>query len=317
MEIPSQLLVKIQHTSKRDASPAVSALVNEIMLRHGDSVQGILFYGSCLRTGDDLEGMVDLYVLVDDYRSVYRRTTQAALNKLLPPNVFYLELPFNGHVLRSKYAVLSLTDLLRGTSMSWFHSYLWGRFCQPTALLYTRDDQVTLRVNTALAQAVITFMRRVLPRIQSEFSTRELWATGLGLSYRAELRAERPDKLVRLYEAAGDYYEEITPIALDAVPHPTEVIANNGCIRYRACISTQMRFFSRITWGVRRLQGKILSVLRLLKGMTTFDGGVDYILWKIQRHTGVSVDVDARLRRHPLLAMWVLSWRLYRRGGFR
>ena len=317
MEIPSQLLAKIQQVSKRDASPAVSALINEIMLRHGDSVRGILFYGSCLRSGDDLEGLVDLYVLVDEYRSVYRRTIPAVLNKLLPPNVFYLELPFNGHVVRSKYAVLSLTDLLKGSSMSWFHSYLWGRFCQPTALLYTRDDRVTARVHKALAQAVITFMRRVLPRIQSEFSARELWCKGLEFSYRAELRAERPDKVVHLYEAAGDYYEEITPMALDAVPYFSDIINHEGCVYYRTRISKRIRLASRLTWGVRCLLGKMLSVLRLLKGMTTFEGGVDYILWKIQRHSGIAVDVDARLRRHPLLAMWVLSWRLYRQGGFR
>ncbi len=51
--------------------------------------------------------------------------------------------------------------------------------------------------------------------------------------------------------------------------------------------------------------------------MATFEGGVDYILWKIERHSGVTVDIEPRLRRHPLLAMWILAWRLYRRGGFR
>jgi len=45
--------------------------------------------------------------------------------------------------------------------------------------------------------------------------------------------------------------------------------------------------------------------------------GVNYILWKIERRWGVTVDVELRLKRRPLLAMWVLPWRLYRRGGFR
>jgi hypothetical protein len=58
-------------------------------------------------------------------------------------------------------------------------------------------------------------------------------------------------------------------------------------------------------------------MLRLLKGMLTFEGGVDYILWKIRRHSGVAVDAPPRLRRHPILAAGVLAWRIYRRGGFR
>jgi hypothetical protein len=55
----------------------------------------------------------------------------------------------------------------------------------------------------------------------------------------------------------------------------------------------------------------------LLKATLTFEGGVDYILWKIERHSGVTVEIEPGLKRRPLLAMWVLSWRLYRKGGFR
>jgi hypothetical protein len=68
---------------------------------------------------------------------------------------------------------------------------------------------------------------------------------------------------------------------------------------------------------MRIIQGKVLSVLRLIKGTLTFEGGVDYILWKIKRHTGVTVKVGPFLKRHPILAMGVLSWRLYRLGGIR
>ena len=96
------------------------------------------------------------------------------------------------------------------------------------------------------------------------------------------------------------------------------IIAQRGLIeRGWRHFSSRRRLLSHITWRLRSLQGKVLSVLRLLKAITTFEGGVDYILWKIQRHSGVTVEVEPRLRRRPLLAIWVLSWRLYRRGGFR
>ena len=317
MDIPSQLMTAISRRSQRSVSPAVRILIDEILARHGETAQAILFYGSCLRTGDDLDGLVDLYLLVDNYRAAYTSRIQAFFNVLLPPNVYYLERELEGQVVRTKYAVLSLADFKKGTSMRWFHSYLWGRFCQPTALLYVRNDEVARLVQEGFAQSVLTFMRRVLPRVNANFTARQMWRRGLELSYRAELRAERPEKRAGLFDAAPDYYENITRIAMNAVVFRVECVYRTGGISYRVRIPAGIRFLSRLTWGLRSIQGKLLSVLRLLKAMATFEGGVDYILWKIERHSGVTVDIEPRLRRRPLLAMWVLSWRLYRRGGFR
>ncbi len=317
MEIPSELISAIERHAFRKASPAVQVLIDEILARHGQAARGILFYGSCLRTGDDFDGLVDLYLLVDSYRNAYSGRVPALLNALLPPNVFYLEREFEGQTVRTKYAVLSLADFEKGTSKRWFHSYLWGRFSQPTGILYVRNGEVAELIVKGFARSVLTFTHRVLPRISTEFTARQLWRRGLELSYRAELRAERPEKRARLFDAAPQYYEEVTPLATDTGSYPVAAIAGTDPTQYRARISNGVRSVSRFAWGLRSWQGKLLSVLRLVKAMTTFEGGVDYILWKINRHSGVTVDVEPRLRRHPLLAMWVLSWRLYRRGGFR
>src|SRR3546814_12011358 len=70
-------------------------------------------------------------------------------------------------------------------------------------------------------------------------------------------------------------------------------------------------------WALRRVQGKLLSVARLCKAAFTFQGGAEYLLWKIERHSGVSIALTPWQRRHPLLASTVLFWRLYRPGAFR
>jgi hypothetical protein len=317
MKIPPKLISKISRESDRSASPAVQHLIDEILARHGDAAQAILFYGSCLRTGDDLDGLVDLYLLVDNYRAAYTSRFQAFVNALLPPNVYYLECEFEGQMVRTKYAVLSLSDYQKGTSKRWFHSYLWGRFCQPTALLHARNAEIANLVNKGFARSVLTFIGRVLPLVDIDFTARQMWRRGLELSYRAELRSERPEKRAGIYDAAPDYYESITRIALDAPGFPVEISNGTDGVSYRARIPKVVRFLNRLAWGLRSIQGKLLSVLRLLKAITTFEGGVDYILWKIERHSGVTVEVEQHLKRRPLLAMWVLSWRLYRRGGFR
>ena len=317
MEIPSELISAIERNAFRKASPAVQVLIDEILARHGRAAQGLLFYGSCLRSGDDLDGLVDLYLLVDSYRNAYEGRLPAVLNALLPPNVFYLEGEFEGQTVRTKYAVLSLSDFQKGTSKRWFHSYLWGRFAQPTAILYHRNEAAARLMVKGLAQSVLTFTGRVLPRIPAEFTARQLWGRGLELSYGAELRTERPEKGADLFEAAPPYYADVTRLAMDTGFYPVAALAGTDPPRYRARISSPARLAGRLAWGLRSWQGKLLSVLRLVKGLTTFEGGIDYILWKVKRHSGVSVEVEPRLRRHPLLGMWVLAWRVYRRGGFR
>ncbi len=65
------------------------------------------------------------------------------------------------------------------------------------------------------------------------------------------------------------------------------------------------------------LLGKALTVLRLMKGVFTFDGAVDYAAWKIERHSGITPKLSPWQRRHPILASPALLWRLYRQGAFR
>ena len=297
-------------------SPALATLVDTLRARHGDAVEAVLFYGSCLRSGDLFDGLVDLYLIVDGYRHLYGAGLRAAANRLLPPNVYYIEIPVDGRVLRAKYAVLSKADLRRGTRR-WFHSYLWGRFTQPIALAWARDDRVRQEVMDSLSAAVRTFLERVLPRLPAAGTVRELWQRGLALSYAAELRAESSGRAAELTDAALDYYVSVTRAAAPGLRWPLHIEGSGGQARYRADIPGRTRLLARLAWPLRRLQGKLLSVLRLLKALFTFDGGLDYIAWKLERHSGQKVEIPDRVRRWPLIFVWGLFWRLYRRGIFR
>jgi hypothetical protein len=316
MPTETKLIDQICRQISQPASPAIHALADRLLANYGDAIEAILFYGSCLRTGEDRGGLVDLYVLVDHYHAIEPRCLLAALNKLLPPNVFYIEVPFEDRVVRAKYAVLSLNDFTAGASR-WFHSYVWGRFAQPVGLIYARDDQIVGCIQSALVKAVLSFIARVLPSVPAVFTARDLWRQGWTLSYRAELRTERPEKLVDLFEAAPHYYEQLTRAALGRLSYPIDIQKENGTYRYTASMPDRVRRMSQLDWMVRSWQGKMLSVLRLLKGLLTFRGGIDYILWKIERHSGMKVEVPLRLKRYPLLASCVTLWKLYRRGAYR
>ena len=184
------------------APEAVAALGESVRQRFGTHVLAVLFYGSCRRAHDDQGGIVDLYVLVDRYRAAYRSALPAIANALLAPNVYYLEVPFAGRIARAKYAVISLDHFERGVER-WFHPYLWARFAQPCGILYAADEPVRRRIVAALGAAVAHFAARTLPQLPAEFDSRTLWTRGLLLSYAAELRSERPEKIATHYTGAA------------------------------------------------------------------------------------------------------------------
>jgi hypothetical protein len=298
-------------------SPALRALVEALRRRHGDALNAILLYGSCLRSGDFFDGLVDLYLVVDRYTDFYTRKLRALANWLLPPNVFYTEIHVADRLVRAKYAVLSSADLRKGTSRRWFHSYLWGRFTQPTAVAWCRDEAARQEIEAALASARRTFLERVLPRLPANGRLRDLWEQGLRLSYGAELRAESARRSRELTEAALDYYAAATREAAATLRFPLVLEGSGTDARYAAAVPRFSRRMSRPVWVLRAAQGKLLSVARLLKALFTFDGGLDYIAWKLERHSGQRIEIPARVRRHPLIFVWGLFWRLYRRGVFR
>lgn len=315
MNNDNQLKTAVGEWSLRTVPPEVSALAKAARQRHA-GVGAVLFYGSCMRGGRFDEGIVDLYLLVDDYYRAFDSRLQALLNRLLPPNVFYLEVAHGGKTLRAKYAVLTLNDFSRG-ARQWFHSYIWGRFAQPSGLVYARDGESAARVQEALSDAVGSFLRRALPQAPECFTIRELWIRGLSLSYRCELRSENPAATARLFDAAPDYYEAVTPGAFQAMGLTVEPLDGAPPHRYRLRLSPGERKRNSLAWRLRQIQGKLLSVLRLLKGLLTFENGVEYILWKIERHSGIRVESSPALRRFPMISLCVTFWRLFRKGAFR
>jgi hypothetical protein len=295
-------------------APETRALKNHLQAEFGQSLCAILLYGSCLRSGNFLDGLVDLYAVVDNYHDAYRTRLPALFNRLLPPNVFYLEVPFEDTVIRAKYAVISQTQLDLGTS-TWFHSYLWGRFAQPCAVLFAYTPEIEAWVYRILAQAVETFAKRTLPCLPEEFSAADFWTQGLSRCYGSELRAEAPERARELFDTYRQYYETLGHIVLEQQPGVVITRDAPQCFM-RSPVRTD-RARCRLDWGTRRAQGKLLSVLRLTKALYTFRGGVDYIVWKLERHSGQTITVPPRVRRRPLIYGWGFMWRLYRRGLFR
>jgi len=140
--------------------------------------------------------------------------------------------------------------------------------------------------------AIETFLQRVQGLADDPQDWAEVWLKGMNASYRAELRAEASDRAAKLIENYRDWPHETAKFAL------------------RPEAKRQMR--SDIAWGARAVFGAVLSVARLLKATTTFQGGIDYIAWKIKRHSGIDVGVKPWERKHPFFSAPIVATRYYK-----
>ncbi|MGH7961696.1 MAG: hypothetical protein ACRERD_07685 [Candidatus Binatia bacterium] len=324
----------------RPAPGEALTLAAEIRRRHGAAVAAILFYGSCLRTQRTEGGVLDFYVLVDSYRAAYSSRALAWLNTLLPPNVFYLEVKRGAQTFRAKYAVVSTTDFAYAASPRSLHSSVWARFCQPTLLVYARDESARTAVIHAVVRAVLTMIARIVALLPASgdsvrFQPRDLWQHGFAETYRAELRPERVETIRGIYEADPGRYDRVAFAALHELERegllqmcgqgpqpsgemtPQQLATGNWQLAtdWGVTMTAQQRRQARLGWRLRRPLMKGLYVLRLVKSAATFGDWLPYVLWKLERHTGVRIEASERQRKHPILCGWPIILRfLWRRA---
>lgn len=288
----------VARRSAEPLAPEILALAEVVRARHEPGVLAVLAYGSSLRGVAAGDTLIDLYVLTDSGAAVSRNRLARLGCRLVPPNVHYGEARIGSVTLRAKYAVLPLETFVRKLGPEVANPYFWARFAQPCRIVWVRDDGVRGRLVAGLAQAVRTMIAASLPLAQAGEDALELWRRGLAETYRTELRPESGDRAGAIVAADATYYKAVTQavLARDWVPDGKAPAAN---------------------WQRRRLAGKALSVLRLLKAAFTFEGGADYVAWKIARHSGQAIDLKPWQRRHPVLgALWLLPG-LLRRGAVR
>ena len=316
MTAPStlQALVARELATPAEPNPAIAAaetLAREIASRHGDSVAAVLFYGACRRDGDP-SGLLDLYVLTTAHRAFHRRALPALLNAALPPTVLLCRSEGAQHApIHAKVAVLSEEQFARRMRPASLDTTLWARFCQPSTLVHAHDEAARRRTERAVGDAVATaalWAARLGPeeatpvaywRISSNGPTPPNSAPSAGIAPNA---CSPPSR-------TGTSARSPSPWA----PRPPRRADQSG--QLRPGLAHRRRW--RRAWALRRACGKALNALRLAKAAFTFEGGADYLAWKIERHSGVALELADWQRRHPLLAAPVLLWRLRRRGAVR
>lgn len=294
-----------------ESGSTLAQVASELEKRH-QSVIGCIAYGSCLRSGDPFDGLSDFYLLVEGYKKAHGAGLAALFNRMLPPNVYYAEMSLAEGRARVKYSLLSLSHLEQGCKHR-FESYLWGRFAQPVGLYGFAQRGHSERVREALKSAAARLIKETLPLMVGDFTSRDLWARGLAKSYATELRAEKTSRVEQIFEYAPHHYQRLTARVLEGLAEVGQLEED----RWRIHVSPYAHILGRGKWMLRSLIGKCLSLMRLVKAYFTFRDGIDYLVWKLSRHSGRVIEVPQRVRRFPLIFGWPFFARLYREGLFK
>ena len=241
----------------------------------------VVFYGSILRTGD-LSGVLDYYVLTDRPPEGWR----GFFTRILWPDVSYHEMAHDGRTLRAKVASMTLAQFQRAAAGATLDTTIWARFVQPCALVWAAESarEAVADAVTDACRTAAGFAQALGPRHGAPHA---LWTALFQETYKAELRVEKAGREVSILTFDPQRYDHV----MEAAQRDQGGAMPDG-----------ERARLRKAWTPRKLMGKPLNAARLMKASFTFQGAARYAAWKIERHTGVAVEVTPWRERHPILA---------------
>ncbi len=250
----------------------------------------VLYYGSTLRTGD-LSGLLDFYVLT---RRPHRRGFHGLVERVLWPEVSYHE--FEG--LKAKVATLPLDVFRRAAEGRTLDTTIWTRFVQPAAIAWQAGGSE--EVTAAVAAAVETASRYAAALGPEEGPADAYWTALFRRTYAAEFRVESPDRADTVLGSNAGRFAELLPLAWEAAG--VAFTEDEGIYRPSKT--------GLPGWSLRSAMGKPLNLARLAKAAFTFEGAARYAAYKIEKHTGVALEVTPFRERHPILAAPGVLWTL-------
>lgn len=266
------------------------------MLGEEAGASAVLFYGSNLRTGS-LDGVLDFYVLLPGEQT-----------ERIWPKVSYREWEHDGETLRAKIATMSLEKFAEAARGSSRDTTIWTRFVQPSALIWASGEDAREQILQAVIQASRSASRFAAVLGPDKGPAEDYWRALFQATYRAEFRVEKPGREDSILSVNSDHFEGLMPLAWQAEGIAFE--RDRGVLEPR--LDPAVRARTAKAWKRRERFGKALNILRLAKATTTFEGAARYGAWKLERHTGIALEVTPFREKHPLLAMPGAAWDLWR-----
>jgi hypothetical protein len=278
----------------------------------GEGTVAIIHYGSRAQHSDARrESAFDFFVIVDRYRAAYESIARsvgtsytprmaATLNKFLAPNVIAVTDSSHVPALAAKCAVLSLEDLRRECSPKARDHFVRGRLFQYVQLAWTRDGEARSAVTDAIIDARVGSFGWGLASLPPEFDAEQYFRALLERSFSGEIRPERGGRIDALLGAQREIVLRVYDALLQQLARE-RILAKNGNV-YQLTKPVRALQRVRTRWYFRT--SKVRATARWMKYVVLYDDWLDYVVRKIARRSGVTIELTARERRWPLIFLW-------------
>lgn len=313
----------VRTTRTDPAVPALAFSFAESLSRAGGgAVVGVILYGSQLqRSSPDPHSAWDLVVVVDRYPTFHRAMKASGyqrrspwlmnlLGRILPPYVTdFSPREVGGRI--AKCLVLSQEQFARALGSGARDHFLKGRLAQHVEVVWAASETHAATLEAGLASARREVLRWAGPFLPQVFDATSLTLAMLKVSFAGEIRPESRERVLEVWSSQRYWLESrYRGVLADAEAEGMLRAEVQGKYRFTRtpgrAARTRMRFY--FYWS------KVRVTARWFKHILTFNDWLTYIQRKVERRTGLDIEITPAERRWPLILLWPKVFRVLRQG---
>ena len=291
--------------------PEALELAERLVGDTGASVRAVILYGSrLLKTRPDRHSALDFVVIVDDYRSFYAGLSRAeqlsrpvalmtGLARVLPPNVIAYT-PEDGRDGLAKCLIVSKAHFARALGPNPPDHFILGRMLQRVGEVWTAGPAEANWVREQITGAHMRVLQWMAPYLEAPVDAASLGRRILEVCYQGELRPESRGRAGAIFEAQAAHFAEVLDPALRAAAADGSMVEQDGFYRLAKTVSPAVAR----RWRRHFRRSKVRSTSRWLKHMITFANWLPYVVRKVERHTGRTIELTTLERKLPLIFLW-------------
>jgi len=301
-----------------DLAPDAKALAGTVVAAAGEHLTGIVIYGSqLLRAEPNRHSAWDMVFIVDRYGPFHRAIVDAGLHRgpawlldlmarVLPPWATMVEA--HGAEAIGKCMVVSRAHFERAVRPRSPDHFLKGRMVQRVALVWAKDRGSADAIEGWLREGRRDVLRWAGPWLDEPLDAGSVSRRMLEVSYGGELRPENTSRALEIHDAQAEWLERAYAEVLEEETSAGRLVrADGGGYRFVRPPGRWARFRTRVYF----MRSKARATLRWFKYIVTFDGWLPYLVRKVERRTGETVELSERERRYPLIFLWPRVFRFF------
>jgi hypothetical protein len=267
----------------------------------GNNLLAVIFFGSCLSEETKTQtSFKDFFILVNSYRKASPSLLAAIGHKILPPDLYHLEIPMDdGKKAECKYYLISAEDFIKSSGHAAKDLYVMGRMSKRVALVYSRDEAATELIIECLASAAVQIANYASSLIQEPVGLEEFIQIILDLSYCAERRIEAGEL------KAQALYGIISRILVDE-----KILVQENHGKFLPGENAPEKHHIEKFLDISRARAK----MRWPKMILTVDNWLDQLLAKFERTYNIKIEIPPWERKIVLITGWRHYFKAKREG---